>query len=350
MVKKKNKKDYKLIIMSAIAVIILCYSAFVVMDKSSDDYEKPRVYFLEGLQGKADDIATLKIYTKGKNITIRKINDRWVLDEKYDYVVDDATINKFIVNAQQLKIVEKKTTDTERFGLLGLNDYDEEDSFSARIVMSNATDDKVYSDFVRGKLRSYGKLNNENAIYVRNYDENQAWLVKGDLAYEIGMNIFINKAIYQIAPDRVMKVTYSPNFGEEYDITRMMPTVDFDITRPSSAEPHSKHTLNEMGQVLGEKFKLVDVRPDVSNSFKGKYIQQVTFKTYDGIEISVDIVENSLNGAWAKISARAFKSTKESEAKRINLAAKGWLYKLSDETSEFLLKKLSDIQAKTKNK
>ncbi|MDA0781488.1 MAG: DUF4340 domain-containing protein [Rickettsiales bacterium] len=346
-VKKKN--DKKLLILASLTLTVLAYMFYIVSDKSVDEYEKPRLFFIEELQGKADDVATIVIYNKDNRITIRKRGGKWVIEKMYDYVVDEAIINKLIVNVQELKVVEKKTDNPKRFEDLGVLEEIKED-YMVRVVMSDATEDIVYADFIRGKQRAFGKLNNENAIYVRKTDENQVWLVKGDLDYDIGINTFLNRPEYDIAKERVMKVTYTPQHGEEYEITRMMPTVDFDITGPSGKEPESKNQLNKMGEVLDEGLTLTAIRPDSSVIYNENFIQEVSYRTYDGIDVILTVVENSGEGVWAKISARAYKNTAEGEAKRINDAAKGWVYKLSDTTSDFILKKLSDIEMKPKEK
>ncbi|PIR37413.1 MAG: hypothetical protein COV35_09990 [Alphaproteobacteria bacterium CG11_big_fil_rev_8_21_14_0_20_39_49] len=346
-VKKKN--DKKLLILASLTLTVLAYMFYIVSDKSVDEYEKPRLFFIEELQGKAEDVATIVVYNKDNRITIRKRGGKWIIEKMYDYVVDEAIINKLIVNVQELKVVEKKTENPERFEDLGVLGEIKED-YAVRVVMSDATEDIVYADFIRGKQRAFGKLSNENAIYVRKTDENQVWLVKGDLGYDISINTFLNRPEYDIAKERVMKATYTPQHGEEYEITRMMPTVDFDITAPSGKEPESKNQLNKMGEVLDDNFFIIGIRPDSSSSYSESFIQKISYKTYDGIDIILTVVENSGEGVWAKISARAYKNTSESEAKRINDAAKGWVYKLSDETSDFILKKLSDIEMKPKEK
>jgi len=345
-----KKKDNKFLAVILITIVIVVSMIFVIVDKSSDKYEKPKTIFLEKLQGKSSDVASIDIESQGDITKIRKIAGKWVITSKHNYEVDDSIINRLVVAAEQLKVVEKKTSNPERFHSLGLNDAKSSDSESIRIILADNTSDNIYADFLRGKKRMFGKLENENAIYVRETSDNQTFLVKGDLAFDINANTFLNRPEYNIDKDRILRVSYYPPDDNDYEISRMIPSADFEISSPSK-EAHSKSRLNRMGLILDGKFEIVDVKPDRGGSYGRKYLNKISFRTFDGLEFNVSVIEsNKQNGTWVKISAIAVKSILKNEANNINIFARNWVYKVSENTSDLIMKQLSDIVRKPRNK
>lgn len=340
--------DKKLIFLAIATVLIVAIAYFVVKGKSSVSYETSETVFLQKLQGKTSDVASLLfVYQDNKN-TIHKVNGNWQIVDKHNYIVEEATIANMIVNAEQFKIIEKKTDNPKRFEPLGLNPPESKEPVSTRVVMSNIDNSQVYADFIRGKQRGFGKLETSQAFYVRNVDENQAWLVQGELPIEINADIFLHKSEYKIDKDRIMRVSYKNPKDVNYEISRMMPSADFEISTPAKVA-HSKHNLNEMGLVLATELKFTDVKP-ASLESTGNILNTINFKTYDGLEFIINVVENSNQGVWVVISAKGDKDSLKNEAERINLVAKGWVYRVSDRSTELLMKKLADIEFKEKKK
>lgn len=346
----KKKKDNKLLVIGSVTFILVATMIFVVINKSSDKYEKPKTIFLEKLQGKTEDVGAIDIESKGQAIKLREIGGKWLITNKHNYEVHKSLVNKLIVGAEQLKIVEKKTSNPERFHSLGLTGPKNKESESIRIILSDSTSDNIYADFLRGKQRMFGKLENENAIYVRETNDNQTYLVKGELAFDINANTFLNRPEYSIEKDRILRVSYYPATGDDYEISRMMPSSDFEISTPPT-EAHSKSRLNRMGLILDGKFEIVDARPDRTSSYGKKYLNKISFRTFDGLEFNINIVESGKeSGTWIKISAIAVKSLLKNEANNINLVARNWIYRVSEGTSDLIMKQLSDIVRKPREK
>jgi hypothetical protein len=340
--------DKKLISLAIATVLTVAVAYFVVKEKSSETYELAETIFLQKLQGKTSDVASLVFVYQDKKNTIRKINGNWQIVDKHNYIVEEDIIGGMIVNAEQFRIIEKKTDNPARFEPLGLNSPEAKEQVSTRIIMSNIDDSQVYADFIRGKQRGFGKLEKNQAFYVRNTDENQGWLVDGKFPIEINADIFLNKSEYKIDKNRIMRVSYNNPKDVNYEISRMMPSADFEISTPAK-EAHSRQTLNEMGWILAEELKFEDVKP-ASLEVKNNILNEINFKTYDGLEFIIKIVENTEQGVWVVISANGDKDSAKKEAERINLVANGWVYKVSDRSAEILTKKLVDIEFKEKKK
>lgn len=331
----KLDKKYNPLIITVIALVMIISAGFIANKKASvekTDVEQGR--FLNHLQGNADKVAQFILIQGGKQVKIILDGDIWVIPEKYNYPVEIQKIRNFVTSVESYEVIEKKTDSAERLKDLGLENPENSEVKSLRVVLTDKDEKNIFADFIIGDKRKSGSIKDVNAIYVRNNNENQAWLVTG--AFNVPMNFheLLSNSSYFIKGERIERVVFSNGL----EIARADKDSDFKISG-SSAELKDPVALNNLGTMLEGAFIIGDVAPASAASFKDA--SSIDFKTFDGLVYNIKIIND--NGQyWVKISASGTDEKTEKEAGIINAAAKDWIYRVIDKTGQMLTSSAHD--------
>ncbi|MCE3232295.1 MAG: hypothetical protein K0R98_552 [Rickettsiaceae bacterium] len=329
-------KDNKLIIFAAVTAIIVIAAVLVSHKKVPTAQKEPEFgRFLKELQGNVDKVGAVVFKQQGHQLKVKMVNGTWVLPGKFDYPVEVEKIRDIVVNAEKLEIVEKKTSEKDRLVDLGLGDPESPTAKNPRVVFLDATEDKIFADFIRGNEQTSGKVNTTTGLYVRNSNEDQALLVRGDFTIKLDANTLLNKKVYSLDDKRVSKASFKRLQGKSFELVRAPGQSDFKITPAKTAK--DGNALNDLGNLLTKSLTFADVMPRAIKSFDKKATDDVKYETFDGLVVVLRTLTDQ-DGKWVTIDASATNDAKKVEAEAINSAAKNWVYRLSPEAESMVLK------------
>lgn len=288
-----------------------------------------------------DRIESVVIRNKGKAIRVLKTPSGWVLQDKYGYPVEAHKIRDLVQASEMIEKVEKKTNNPEKFVRLGLNDPLNEGAGSIRITLMDSTAAEIFADFIVGKKRKSGLIENQPHFYARQANSNQTWLVKSNSYLEINANELINKDAYSIGASRIKSVRIMQANGDSYEISRAAADKDFKIAKNDN-KVKDPIILNRMGEIFENNFLIGDVKPEENAPFQGRPFSRAVYQTFDGLTFEVQILK--IDGDyWAKIVAEGKNEQASAEAEAINKAARQWAYKVFPESAQLVTKRLGEL-------
>lgn len=344
-------KNKKLIIIATIFAIVIAW-AFTTVKEKMPAHESEQVSsgkFIEKLQGKTSDIAHITLRYKAKQLDLKKINDQWVIESKYNYPVDMARIRNIITGAESLEKIGKKTDNPARFDTIGLIDPSDERSTATRVIMTGENMNDILADFIKGNAGNNDKT--RETVYVRKSNENQSWLAKGNEEILLDAGSLLSYTSFKIAADRISHFEVRhPDNQENFVAYRLPETKDFHLVKPEGKKENSSSELNYISTMMDSGFILLDVQPAENIPFPPNKTTTALIKTYDGMEL--EIQTTNIEGInWIRMTARTADSADEytrQQGDSINKIAEHWTYEVGSTTGAILTTKLVDIQEQTK--
>ena len=235
---------------------------------------------LKGLRESINDVKQVRIIEAGNKtaVTLNRGADGWTVAERGDYAADIAKVRETLINFAEAKITEGKTSNPERYPVLGVEDVTKPEAKGMRVEI----DGKVNAKLVIGIFSTQG-----SGTFVRRNDEAQSWLVKGNLVLDRQAAGWLAKDLVDIASDRIMRVEITRD-GGTFSISKTSPEQgNFVIDNlPAGREAVSEYEPNGIASVLaGLRFDDVvkdSAAPPVpADAITAKY------HTFDGLVIEI---------------------------------------------------------------
>ncbi|MEK9661849.1 MAG: DUF4340 domain-containing protein, partial [Alphaproteobacteria bacterium] len=137
-----------------------------------------RVPVFEALRGDPDSVAKVDVRSRFGEFSIVRGGSGWVSPDRSDYPVDEASVRRLIAGLADMRYIERKTSNPERFVRLEVQDIDAELSDSAHVKVSNAQDE-VLADIIVGRPSARFFDGRVSGTYIREPGTNNVWLVSG---------------------------------------------------------------------------------------------------------------------------------------------------------------------------
>lgn len=292
------------------------------------------------LRDRINDVTTLTITRAGDEspTVISKSSDNWVITSRDDYPADTGKLKQLMLQISAAKIIERKTSNPELHGRLGLRDPAIDGSKGTRLQVAGA--DLNY-DVVVGNVAQPGSR------YVRKFEDAQSWLIDEDPDVPDSTAEWMVKDIVDLKSGDVRSVTIVHADGEEIRIGRESAEVtDFDVADiPDGRELSYATVANGIAGALAA-LKLDDVR-------KGGAIEEnsvsTIFETFAGERVVV-LTNKEDGGSWISVSAAPGEDP-EGIAASVNERTAGWQFKIADYKANQLTRRWDDIlKAETEDK
>lgn len=219
-----HKMTNRLTILAVVTVLVLmaAFAAYHFQHYKYADGED--VHFLPNLVSQEDRVASIEISQGDKSLVIEKKGTEWGLAQKSDYPVKIQKIRELVQSMADLEIMEKKTAMPDRLAELDLKGV-EKGSKTIRVVLYTS-EGKALADAMIGSLRrtaENGRM--QGAFYARRGNENQSYLVKGNVNIDIHDKYWLNTELLRINRAHIAEVNIKHNGkrGEDVVIKREAP-------------------------------------------------------------------------------------------------------------------------------
>jgi len=193
-------------VLSIVAIFLIIISG--ITSSISSRWIKDNVYgalYFTDLSEKLDDISVIKIKQSGKSTTLRKNMDSWLLTENDNFEANLKKVKANLLAISNMTKVEPKTKRPDLLDRLRLEDPDLPSSRSYSLELFDSSNDSVVSVVV-GKTRPNVLAKGRNGVYIRDVDDNQAWLVHSDLKISDGLADWINTRLFDISIEDLTKL------------------------------------------------------------------------------------------------------------------------------------------------
>lgn len=340
----------------------------------------------EGLASKAGQIATINVVTKdGETVLQRRPDGAWAIQSKDGFPARLEAVANLVTDLNAAKIVETKTSEKSYYARLGVEDPETKDSTSTAVRLVTEKGDRL-AGVVIGKAEALPggpmappAVGNERR-FVRRLGEDTTYLVEGSMRLERTAMDWSERTVLNLDSLRVRSATLTNPSGGTGEAGRA-----FTISRPEKAGALTLESI-PAGQVLkdpasvdGVAGALSFVRVDDVKKFDPASTATGVvgeWRTFEGLVVKA----TQYDGGWFRFEARFEDATQGAEpqanqaaeisedakadvkgepekknasekraeevlaeAKKLNEAVAGWMFKLPTWKQELFTRKLSEM-------
>jgi Domain of unknown function (DUF4340) len=260
------------------------------------------------LRDNPDAVAKITLTTPEGMITlVRETGDRWSALERYGYPVDRKRVRDLVVALADMRLIERKTAQPERYDRLQVEPPDAEQAQS-KLVRLEAADGKVLAEAIIGKQRYRLTGTEPSGTYLRRPDEAQSWLASGGVQIEQAVAEWLEDEIVDVDPAAIRRIVIERAGEPGYVAARDKPDQDLRIV--GLAKDEALKADADLGQLAGALSNVAfeDVKPRDQLTWPAQQ-HTARIQTFDGVELTVRLAQID-EAYWATFDARAVAPTR----------------------------------------
>ena len=274
-------KRHHLLLLSLTVVVVLL--AWTVSQSKAPQTEVTRSELFPSLLDSINEIALVNVRNAQRNTELQRDGERWTVTNKDAFEADAAAVKRLALQLANARIVEPKTSSPNRFAKLGVADIGDENSAGTLVELLTA-DGNTLAALIVGHERD-GSTGDQH--YVRRRDEDQSWLVVGELDPNADPITWVDAQILDIDTQRVMSVLVEKSDAAPITLSKAEQSDNFFTLNniPDGYEQKSKATVSALGALL------LDLRfNDVLAAAKLAAltpVREVTVTTFNGLVVTL---------------------------------------------------------------
>lgn len=252
--------------------------------------------------------------------------DQWTMQEKDSYRADFQPIQNLLVGMVDLRKLEAKTNDPDRFSELHLNDVTKPEAKSIEFTLY--VDNREVAALLVGKSHPSPQNPNLTDAYVRIPGQNQVWLVRTVLEPQRDLVDWLDRRIINLPRERIREARIEGESRKTIRIFRSSSNEkDFSLSDiPDGYQVLQQFRVNDIGGLLEKlNFENVALAPPRQPSI------QFTVETFDGLVVKASTGNGEHRSYWvfeAEAMADADEATQQ-EVQELNQRWSKWMYKLT---------------------
>lgn len=284
----------------------------------------------EDLREDPDAASKIEVKSRFGEFTLLRNGDDWVTPDRADYPVEANDVRRLIISLADMRYVERKTANPERFYRLELQDIDSELADSAYVKVSNAGD-KTLAELIVGRPSARFFGGSSSGTYIRFPDTTDTWLVSSVTNVQTRLVPWLNREIVKIPADTIARIAIGEGEGA-YALSRADAESPFVIEGAPEGRTADPEKVRPVSRALANA-ELEDVKQRSAFSLpEGATPAEVV--TFDGLSIRADLVKDDRK-QWATFEASyvgdAGETSESANAARaaaqaINARVGDWVY------------------------
>lgn len=324
-----------------------------------------------------NEVTAARITYQGQTATLERSDSGWRVKEKAGYPAAADQVRELALGLAQLRRLEPKTRNPDRYGELGLDNADSLDAKATHIALEDRNGQTLAALFVG--LRRPGKGESRlSELFVLLPEDPQVWLAEGRLPNATATKDWLAREILQLDRQRIRSVTIRHEDGELIRIERKDPAaLNYQLADlPENAEVESVYVVNSIPAAFAD-LDLDDVNSAAEVVFTDNPPWSAELTTFDGLVVNMATAKADAH-TYARFSAWVDESlamkpeqptkgetasepdnkpatpgsalkpleTVRSEAAELNARWQGWAYVLPDYRLSGLTKRKADLLKK----
>jgi len=329
------------VLYSIITAILVVAAIFAISSRPANTMiARDRALIFPGVDSKLNDVVSFKIRSANRAYTIKRTSNGWGVAELKGYGADFNKVKTVLVELSQLKFLEAKTSDPERYDRLNLRDVSVKGAKSLEITVRDK-DGKVLASGLIGRQNEDLFGSGRGGTYMRISDNKQTWLVEGTVTTGDGPADWVNKNIVDIKRPRIKRfVVQGPSGGLTVVSRAQAKKKDFRLADiPTGKRQRGQWETNEMAKVL-DKLELLDLKRADEITMPKKDLYKATVETFEGLIIHSKAIKKGKK-YWASFSASLDATavdtkTMKDAANIFNKRHNGFVYEIKEKTGKKL--------------
>ncbi len=249
------------------------------------------------LRDQLDRVAAIDVSAADDRLTITLDADGvWRVAEKDGYPAKTDAVRTLLQGLADMRLVEPKTANPERYARLELEDPEEPSAQSRRVVV-RTDGGTVVADAIIGR-RVFAATGGQAAgTYVRRGDDQRAWLGSGGMNVQTDAQTWLPRDVLDVAADRIKRITVRARTesGDEggtgalvrYSVERPEAGADATLIDPPAGRNVAADAVSRLTRAF-ETVRLSDVaQAGTLNLPEPEHT--VMIETFDGLTITLDL-------------------------------------------------------------
>ena len=314
-----------------VTVVTVVLAVIVGLGKETATFDLvKREPVFEDLRENPDAPAKVEVKSRFGEFTLVRNAGGWVAPDRNDYPVQEADVRRLIVSLTDMRYVERKTSNPERFARLEVQDIDGELADSAYVKVSNAAGDTLAKLIVgRPSARFFG--GNSSGTYIRFPGTNETWLVSSVTNVQTRLVPWLDREIVKVPANTVARISIGAGEGS-YELSRPDADSPFVVTGAPEGRELDQAQVRAVTRALADvELEDVKLRSDFALPEGAQEAEVVTF---DGLAVRLRVAREDRKN-WAVFEAEylgqvddksdAAKAVREA-ADKINARVGDWIY------------------------
>lgn len=293
-----------------------------------------------------DDVGRLALVRGAAKTTLVREGDSWAVEERSFYPADNIKIRKAILGLAELTYVEPKTSKTDLYPRLEVEDADQKDAKSTLVTVSDAKG-SLLGELIVGKHKVDELGGGNDGVYVRRPGDAQSWLARGTLDLSGETLQWLDTKILDLPAAQVKTAVLTAADGGKLAMTRDKESDKFALAVPPPAgkKLKSEDALDDPAGALGG-LELTDVRSAKDFDFPKDGFAQARYETFDGLVLTVSLAQRD-GTDWVRIAASGAGDA-AGQAADLNRHLSPWVFAVAAYKAKALQTKLDDVVAAPK--
>lgn len=251
------------------------------------------------LSERVNEASKLIVEKGADRLELERRDDSWVIASKGGYPAKFETVKKTIMQVAELKQVEPKTAKAELHSRIGVQDPGE-GAESMRVSLEGAEGESLASVIVGQRTWHGGKSH----VYVRKAGEAQSWLAEGTIDADASVLTWTDRELLRIDQSRIQSVTVTHPDGTSYTLSRPDSTQrNFALENPPEGRSLTSEAAGNPIATNLSYLGLSDVMAASSGALDFSGAVEATYRTFDGLVVTVRTIETDDLKTWAEIRA-----------------------------------------------
>jgi hypothetical protein len=295
---------------------------------------------LPDLAAQAPRIAKVEITRGEKTLALVHGSDGWMLASHGDYPAKPGAVRSLLIKLGEAELVEAKTRNKDRYGLLDLEDPAAKDT-KAHLV--RLLDDKgaAIAEVVVGKKKWEAFGQSRAGTYVRKPGDAQTWLVNADIDARETVPDWVQSKVLDLGSAKIASVTVESPGQPPLKVERS----DADKSKHTLAAIPEGKKLKKDADVEGivraaGTIELQDVRK--ADSTPAGDVSVVQIAGDGGLAVTLRLHKQG-DDTWVSIAPTGSEGDAKKTAEAIAKRTQGWEFKVASSKAQAILKKQDDL-------
>lgn len=324
-----------LLLLGGAAVVTLGGAYLLKPQNESQGVFVPGTLAFPDLTSKLAHARRIELTRHGQATTLTRDGDLWRIEQTGGYPARTERVHELLAGLTELRLVEERTSDPARHADIGVDEPEREGSTAAKLRVLDAQGG-VIAELILGRRRVRTQGNVPESIYVRRPSEPKSWLAEGRLVADADPQLWINRDLATLAPDRLRRVEIHRT-GEAPLILARAGEVDapLEIVTPEDHPVADRSAIDEIGRAF-DMLTFVEVRR--AAEAPGEALGETKFTYTDGLTLTA-WPQRDGQVLWVKLRAEG----DSDEAKAFQARWDGWAYQLGIWKEKALIPTLADL-------